>query len=330
MRLTTIVPCLGNTTGCDETLASVLHHASPDSQTIVVHDGQFVDTYGLGDAIDTIEVADKPSLAKLLNAGLQAASGDIVCVLRAGAELTCDPAPRLADAFSDSSVGSVSGQMLSLRSLDKLVCSGIEASFGFNRRLAGDDMIASSRNLGRTKPLGPTLWAGFYRRSALNLVGGFDETVEDSYLDLDIALTLKQAGFVCRFEAEVTSSMDLVKPFYREADRAHGRSAQRSIRRHGNESFGRAILSGGSELISAMVNPSKLVHFSQRLLAGKFARHDRSFADRIEAVAKNRKLEQGLRISADESDRNLSRGDDTSAGAAPFFDDSNRSFRRAA
>jgi hypothetical protein len=296
MRLTTIVPWFGNTSCFDETLASVLHHADEGAQTIVVHDGRFIDTYGLGNAIDSVEISGEATLAKLLNAGLAAAEGSVICVLRPGVELTSESVDQLAEVFADTNVGSVSGQLLSPRSTDKLVCAGVEASFGFSRKLVGDDMIVSRRNLQRTKPVGPTLWAAFYRVSALNSIGGFDETVESQYLDLDVALALQQAGFTCRFVADVTASMDIVKPFYREADQTHGRSAQRAIRRHGNESFGRAIISGVGELVVGMVNPSRLVHLSQRFLAGKFSRHDRVFADRLEMVSKKRKLGLKLQI----------------------------------
>ena len=296
MRLTTIIPWFGNTSCFDETLASALHHAAADAQTIVVHDGRFIDTYGLGDAIESVEISGEATLAKLLNAGLAMAEGSVVCVLRPGVELTSGSFDQLAEAFADINVGSVSGQLLSPRSLDKLVCSGVEAGFGFSRKLAGDDMVVSRRNLQRTAPVGSTLWAGFYRVNALDVVGGFDETIDCQYLDLDIALSLNQAGYTCQFVPEVAASMDVVKPFYREADRTHGRSAQRSIRRHGNESFGRAIVSGVGELFGGIVNPSRLIHLSQRFLAGKFARHDRAFADRMEEVARKRTLGLKLQI----------------------------------
>src|SRR5262249_1941426 len=50
------------------------------------------------------------------------------------------------------------------------------------------------------QPLAPRLWAAFYRRSALESIGGLPTALGDDLAEIDVALVLHKAG--CRFEVD--------------------------------------------------------------------------------------------------------------------------------
>ena len=279
MRLTTIVPYFGNTLSFEDTLAAVLRYHNGQTQVIVAHDGRFVDTWQLGDEIEIVEARQGNSLAAILNAALEVASGEFVAVVRPGIEWTMDPIPVLIEAAENPNVASVSGPIQSPLSRQSVICTGVRNDFGFNRKIT------------RGKPLGPTSWFGFYRTSALECIGGFDETIADHYLDLDTALTLQNLGFACRLDSKLTAELDRPKRILRESEQGHGLSAQRAIRRHADESWGFAILSAAKELVCSAVSPAHLTHLGGRLKARQFRRHDNQFADRI-AIASKKRLAQ--------------------------------------
>ncbi len=282
MRLTTIVPYFGNTLSFEDTLASVLRYASDDLEVIVAHDGRFVDTWQLGDAIRVIESSDCNSLAAILNVALDAANGEFIGVVRPGVEWAVDPLEHLQQVSADSNVASVSGLLQSQFSRSTLICSGVRHDFGFNRKLT------------RGKPLGPSSWFGFFRKSALDYLNGFDETIADHYLDLDTALALQNLGFACKLIPDLTAEIDHPKQILLESEQVHGLSAQRAIRRHADESWGLALLSSAKELLCSAVSPSHLIHLGGRLKAGQFRRHDNQFADRIAVACKKRLAQQKL------------------------------------
>jgi len=282
MRLTTIVPYFGNTLSFEDTLAAVLRYASHDCEVIVAHDGRFVDTWQLGDAIRVVESVESNSLAAILNEALDTANGQFVGIVRPGVEWDDCPLKHLTAVTEDTNVASVSGPIQSELSRNATVCSGVRHDFGFNRKLT------------RGKPLGPPSWFGFYRKSALECLGGFDETIADHYLDLDTALALQNLGFACKLVSDLTATVDRPKRIQRESEQVHGLSAQRAIRRHADESWGLAILSGAKELLCSAVSPSHLVHLGGRLKAGQFRRHDNQFADRVAVACKKRLAQQKL------------------------------------
>jgi hypothetical protein len=81
------------------------------------------------------------------------------------------------------------------------------------------------------QPLGPSRWAGFYRRSAIQMCGGFDSSVGDALTHLDLALSLRAISFGSRLETKcrVTARAP------HEETRSHfasGLQAERLIWRH--------------------------------------------------------------------------------------------------
>ena len=66
----------------------------------------------------------------------------------------------------------------------------------------GEGEPLSDVALRKEGPCGPDLLAAFYRKSALEAVGGFAPCMGDSFAGADLALRLHRAGFLCALESE--------------------------------------------------------------------------------------------------------------------------------
>ena len=218
----------------DDTLASILRNRPASSQIIVAHDGSYSDPFGLADEVDFVSTERKPHLIRLLNCGLRVATGQFIVTLRPGVELSDGWDEVIDSAFKDPKIASVSPALVCPTNPAKMIAGGVEANFGLTRMLCGEAGRMTEKSTKRISPVGPTSWAAFYRRDALDEVGSFDETLDPVYVDLDVALALRSLGYRCAFRPQVVANVALPKRILREAQSPHGRSAQRAMRRHSN------------------------------------------------------------------------------------------------
>lgn len=292
VQFSIIVPFLGDLQVFDDTLASVLRYRPANAQVIVAHDGMYQDRYGLSNELEFAVSGRKAQLIRLFNCGLRQANGEIVALLRPGVEVDENWHESIAQAFEDPNVGSVSPMIVSPLKLNRIVAAGVTSELGFRRRLAGLHSSTARRKLRTLSPLGPTSWAAFYRHSTLAQIGSCDEMLEPVYLDLDLALSIKTLGFKCAFASDCVVSIDRATPLLREANLAHGRSAQRALRRHANDpSLGTTLLTMTAELIRSPWRPWLLQHSIQRLSTGRMADIDRHFAEKISRARRERNWE---------------------------------------
>ena len=152
---------------------------------------------------------------------------------------------------------------------DRIVTAGITLTAGLNRKLIGAGQRLKKRSTGKLKPLGPTLWASFYRTSLLKTVAPLCDHLEASYLDVDIALSARTLDLDCRWLPEVVVTTQDAKAIKTEANRPHGRSAQRATRRHGmNSGLASRLINASFELLSSPLFPNMLPHAIGRLFPG--------------------------------------------------------------
>ena len=287
-RLSIIVPFLGDIHQFDDTLASVLRYRPENAQVIVSHDGSYDDPHRLSNEVDFAISPRSPQLIRLFNSGVRIATGDVVAFLRPGIELDESWEVPVLEAFESDAVGSVAPAIVSPLRPSRIIAAGVEKEFGFCRHLVGANSTMSTRRLKKLHPLGPTSWAAFYRKSVLDQIGSCDESLDPVYLDLDLALSFQTLGYRCQFEPECHVFMDRSTPIVREAETAHGRSAERAVRRHSQDvSLGRTLMTITAELIKSPLRPWYLHHALQRFGAGRLAAIDQHFADKI--ARQNRK-----------------------------------------
>jgi len=192
-RLSIIIPCLGGAAEFDGTLVSVLQNRPTDCEVLVAHSEPYSDPYALRGEVQFVE-SPASSLAELLNAALDATSGEVVHILGCGMEATEDwTSPALAH-FNDQDVAAVSPVVLSADH-ETIVAAGIRWSLGGARHVVIDRRIIS-RGSGRlrAKILGPLLTAAFYRRDVLIAMGGFETSLGDELVDVGVALAIQSLG----------------------------------------------------------------------------------------------------------------------------------------
>jgi hypothetical protein len=190
--LSIIVPCSEDGELFESTLVSVLQHRPPDCEVLVSHAGPYRDPYDLEGEVRFVEARRDASLLELINAGWMQAGGEVIHVLQCGSQVKEGWTDCIWEWFEKPAIGSVSP------ALELIAESTARRRIaGLRHGLLGRKLVPQKDSPRRPAPaiLGPTLTAGFYRRTALEEVGGFDVLVGDRNGDLDIALSLEAAGY---------------------------------------------------------------------------------------------------------------------------------------
>jgi hypothetical protein len=192
-RLSIIIPCLGGAADFDGTLVSVLQDRPADCEVLVAHSETYTDPYALRGEVQFVE-SPATSLVELLNAALDATSGEVVHILGCGLEASEGWTSPALKHFDDQDVAAVSPVVLSADH-ETIMAAGIRWSMGGARHVVTDRRIIS-RGSGRlrAKILGPLLTAAFYRRDVLVALGGFETTLGDELADVGLALAIQSLG----------------------------------------------------------------------------------------------------------------------------------------
>ncbi len=173
----------------EDTLAAILRNQPESSEIIAVHDGGYGDRHDLrGVGVRLAQVRGAKSPADLFTATLSHCRGEFVHVLQAGMlvdEGWCEAA--LAE-FRDPRVAAVTPLIVSEAHPDRLVAAGLSCSRTFKPRLVGKNRKIGAAGSGKLTPLGPTLWAAFYRMLSLRPVFKTLREIPRDLLDLEIAL----------------------------------------------------------------------------------------------------------------------------------------------
>ena len=303
-RFSIVVPIIGDDNLFEQTLASLLRDQSVDTDVILVHDGAYQDPYSLAEEGVRIVDAGSRRLAVMLNQAVAEAKSEMIAIVRPGVELPLNWQETVEPSFRQKTVASVAPVIVPLSEPSEIVAAGVTTNYGFQRILEGDGDKVADRVLSRLRPIGPTMWAAFYRRSTLEMIGNFDETIDDQYLDLDVALTLKNLGYKCHFAEQCMATITRPLLITRQADLAHGGSAQRSIVRHarGDSAIGRGMFSFAKELCCTPLQPSLFFQALGRLGEFKSKPGDVKFAGKVKRIARTMQAieKSGLAVVASE------------------------------
>ncbi len=296
-RFSIIVPSSKNQAAFEDTLASVLRYRPEDSQVIVVHDGEYQDPYNLSGEVKML-MADGNQLVNQLNIGLCYAAGEITVLVRAGIELDENWQDEIDIAFQERNVGSVSPTIVNRSKPNVAVCSGVGFDKSWSRRLIGKGCRLASRRTRSLNVFGPSSWLAAFRTSVLKSIAPLDESLDDAFMDLDLAFALRELGFrnsACsRFIGYVDSERAIVDSF----QQPHGLSSQRAVQRFGNPGLGQIIRFSIRDVLQSPLVTWKFKHGLQRLGTGKYQAEDLAFARKLQRL----KLEKPWVESAIESE----------------------------
>lgn len=190
-HLSIVIPCPGGGDLFEETLVSVLQNRPEDCEILVVYPGTYADPYNLRGEVDFVEAPVGATLLELVNLGFDCAQGDVVHLLQCGVEVDEGWTAAVRACFDDPRVGAAAPVLF-----DKL--SDAPPTIGVRYGLGGRRVcvVAGGRDPeGQSLVLGPTLRAAFYRREAVRSVGGVDPAVGEELADVDLALSLQEAGY---------------------------------------------------------------------------------------------------------------------------------------
>jgi len=278
-RFSIIVPLTGDERLFDQTLASVLRDRSPSSEILVIHDGTYQDPHQLADEITFASTEKKSDLIAMFNHAVSLASGDFLAFIRPGIELSPDWQMKVEAAFQKPDIASVSPLITTSAEPHKIVTAGVEAGIGFQRKMSGARCRTTPSKLARISPLGPTSWAAFYRRSAIEQIHPVSEDLSSVFLDQEIAMSLRTIGLRTNFSPETNLAVERIGLITAEQKLAHGQSAQRTYRRHAisSGSFLRTASLIAWDLLNAPLQPWRFQQAVGRMSAIWHRREDREY-----------------------------------------------------
>ena len=224
-------------------------------------------------------VTGRPRLARYYNQVLDVATGDTIHIVRPGIEVTHQWFACGIRQLQKVSCGCVAASLVSAFDRDEVISCGI---------VPGRRMLPQHVTEPRQKPLGPSTWAGFYRKCILQAIGEVDESLSDDFVGLDLALGIRDLGYQCGVITDRVLTIASGQMLCCRGGQQTGRDAQRMIQRHlpRREQTVGSTVAFCCDLASSFWRPRR---WSQ--LAGRFAgRHkqatDRAFSRRL-AVAKH-------------------------------------------
>jgi GT2 family glycosyltransferase len=312
-RLSIVITALGNPPRLDDTLLSVLENRPADCEVVVVHNEPYADPYALSDEVRFVQARGGAGRSECINAGLAAARAPVVHVLACGVEVC----PGWTDVpllhFRDPTVAAVAVVILDRNGRRRIISTGWRYCVGgaawrselipktaarLGSETLGVEEGTSKRAAECIRHKGteclsdicsPDMVAAFYRKSALQTVGGPSPKTGDMFAAVDLGLALRYAGFRCVLEPQSVATVDAadcVHPAFRT-----GRDAERLFWRwaahHGwlPALAGHACLLTG-ECLLALWRPSMFVRLTGRIcgaLQATFARQRPQQREALEA-----------------------------------------------
>jgi GT2 family glycosyltransferase len=205
--LSIVIPSHQRTDLLRACLASVLQHAPPDTQIIVVDDGSAERRVSAVaahfPAVTCVRLPRRAGFCVAANVGIHAACGDIVELLNDDTEVTAGWAEAALTSFADAKVAAVAPLVLCREQTngnpridsagDRYYLGGVASKRGHGQPLRAEYLNAGS-------VFGASGSSGFFRRDVLLRVGGLPEQFGAYFEDVDLAFRLHRAGYEARFE----------------------------------------------------------------------------------------------------------------------------------
>jgi hypothetical protein len=130
-----------------------------------------------------------------LNLGIAESQAPVVHLLACGVEASDGWTASAMRHMRDPQVAAVAPLVLTSEEPRRIVAAGIGFSRGGTRRLMGRGFPEGSLGPWTSQMLGPSMLAGFYRKSAVEAAGGFDLSLGQA-ADVDLSIRLRAMG--CR------------------------------------------------------------------------------------------------------------------------------------
>jgi GT2 family glycosyltransferase len=272
-RLSILIPALNDPERLEHTLVSVLENRPEQCEVVVVLAHPYDDPYHLVDEVRFVAARRGAGLAECANLGMRECRAPIVHLLACGAIVEEGWTHAPLEQFHDERLAAVAPLVLDENDPARVVSTGLEYHPGGVRRPRGRGLSAADIGGPATTILGPTAQAAFYRRLATSPTQAlFDASLGDPLADVDLALRLRQSGYLARFEP--------ASIIYHAADDSPQAGGFAAARRRERLFWRHAPMSGwtrsialhglvvGGEFCRALPRPDALTRLAGRMVGG--------------------------------------------------------------
>lgn len=197
IRLSIIVPAVGEQATIDATLISVLENRPSNCEVIVPCSDSYRDPYDLSDEVRFIACPDTASVSVLLNRGITNSCSERAHWLTPGILATDGWTESPVRLIGEGKTNFVAPLILNESNPSRIESAGVRYTRGGARKSTGRNVRHPSRKSIRLRTDGPSLHAGFCRTRSLIDVGGFRSAFGTDLADADLAARIKTSGEAC-------------------------------------------------------------------------------------------------------------------------------------
>jgi cellulose synthase/poly-beta-1,6-N-acetylglucosamine synthase-like glycosyltransferase len=201
-KVSVLIPAWNEEVGIIKTLRSVLAARYPDFEVVVINDGSTDRTHELvSDFIRQHQQSERRHIeikylrlsnggkAKAMNQGLKVANGEFVITIDADSVMDPMAIQRMIKRFDNDKVAGVAGNVIIANRYKPIeLMQQLEYLVGFFFKRA-DSVMGSLFIIGGA--------AAAYRKSVLERIGGFDETIITE--DIELSTRLLKHGYITRY-----------------------------------------------------------------------------------------------------------------------------------
>ena len=212
-RLAIIIPHTGDVSALEDTLASVLANRPDDCEILVVLSQPYEDPYDVKGEVRFISGQPEDGPVGAMNLGIRQTKAPVIHLLHCGVEVEEGWAEAALVRLRDPRVAAVVPVVLDADNPDRVLAAGVAYHIGGSVVPLAAGKAVDSLGARCRRVLAPHLAAAFYRKSALESLGGFDPAVGELAW-VDAGLALEHCGFLSVFEpgCRVRAARDFMPP----------------------------------------------------------------------------------------------------------------------
>jgi hypothetical protein len=216
-RLAIVISATGSIESLESTLVSVLENRPADCEILVALDRKYNDPYDLSGEVQFVG-GHKARLIESVNEAIATTRAHFVHLLSSGCTVSEGWTNQALARFGDRRVAVVAPVVFDAAEPSRIVAAGLTYSASGRRTPLAQGQTETPS--GGTV-LGACSFAAFYRRAALEMVGGLCPQLGLAQADVDLACSLRQAGMIAVLEpgSRVTAQLDVdaKEPAFRQA-----------------------------------------------------------------------------------------------------------------
>lgn len=278
-RLAIIIRAAGSVESLEATLVSVLENRPADCEVLVALNAPYHDPYQLGDEVRFVQATPRSGPVEAINQALATARSPFVHLLASGCVATEGWTAPALQRFGDRQLAAVAPLVMDGEPHGPIYAAGLGYRLSGRRTLVarGQSEFTAAH---QASIVGACGFAAFYRKAALELVGGFCPQLGPAQADVDLALSLRSAGLSVAVEPQsrVVATGDVdggESPFARALHEERLFWRNPTVDGRGRNLVGHAGLVA-LELAAAMFRPRMVTQLAGRVLAccqlGSYAR----------------------------------------------------------